>query len=245
MTNIHGKNMVVMVDAFDLTSFCNKVSVDRSVDMAETTAMSLTGAVYKTRLAGDIDGKLSLGGYWDGTATTGIDVRADAQLNGADLVTSIVWGGNTKGNRAALLVIKESDYKTDAQESSAVTFSLNGEVNGSVSNGYLLHALGQETAATNGAGQDMNPVLAAAFTGYIANLQVLEFTGTSITVKLQDATTLGGVYADTTGAVFTAVTAAGAQQITSNTQSVRQFVRVAWTGTFTTCTFLVTMSKKP
>lgn len=244
MTNIHGKNMVVIVDGYDLTTFCNKVGVDRSIDVAETTAFALTGNVYKTRLAGALDGKVSLGGFWDGTATSGIDARADAQLNGADLVTSIVWGGNTKGNKAALLVIKQGSYKNEASISDAVTFTLDGEANGSSNAGFLLHALGAETSASNGTGQDMNTVAAGAFTGYTANLHITAFSGTSITVKLQDCATLGGVYADLSGATFTAATAIGAQQITSSTQSVQQFVRIAWTGTFTTCTFLVTVSKR-
>lgn len=231
---------MVLADGFDLTAFLNKYSIERMVDLVETTTMATTGAVYVSRIGGTKDGKVSLAGFWDGTATTGIDVRADAQLNGASFYQTIVHGGNTYGNRAGVMTVKEGNYKTEASVSDAVSFSLDEEIDGAISGGWLLHALGAETGAGNDStSKDLG---ASGYTGFRANLHVTAFSGTSITPKLQDSAN-NSVWADLTGGAFSAASAVGAQQISSSTQAVRQYVRTAWTGTISSVTFAVAIAQ--
>lgn len=76
--------------------------------------------------------------------------------------------------------------------------------------------------------------------GWAAMEQVFAITGTSVTVKIQDAPkNLSGSFADLTGGGFAAKTALGAQRIASAAGIIQRFVRVATTGTFNPATFAV------
>lgn len=96
-----------------------------------------------------------------------------------------------------------------------------------------------DVAPTNGSPVDFGSV-GVAF-GLQAYLHVFSFTGTSVTVKLQESSDNGpDVYADVVGGAFTAVSAVGTQRIqTSRTLAVERFLRVVTTGTFSQCTFAV------
>lgn len=78
--------------------------------------------------------------------------------------------------------------------------------------------------------------------GAQAYLQVFSFTGTDVTVKIQDSAD-NATFADVAGLAFTQVTTApGAQRISvSNTTTIRRYVRAATTttGGFTSATFTV------
>ncbi|MFZ3473089.1 hypothetical protein ACODT3_10855 [Streptomyces sp. 4.24] len=81
--------------------------------------------------------------------------------------------------------------------------------------------------------------------GLQAYLQVLSFTGTDVTIKLQSSTDNGGTdaYADVTGGGFTQVTAGPASQriATSGALEVERYLRVVTTtsGGFTELSFVV------
>jgi hypothetical protein len=76
--------------------------------------------------------------------------------------------------------------------------------------------------------------------GAQAYLQVTSFTGTSVTVAVQDSAD-NSTFAAVTGLTFTAVTAAPAWQrlATAGTATLRRYVRVVTTGTFSSATFAV------
>jgi hypothetical protein len=95
-----------------------------------------------------------------------------------------------------------------------------------------------DTTATNGTAFDCGAV--STLFGGQAYLQVNAFTGTSVTVKLQDSAD-NATFADLTGAAFTAATARGAQRLVLNpTATVRRYVRAVTTGTFSSAVFQVT-----
>lgn len=94
------------------------------------------------------------------------------------------------------------------------------------------------TATASGTGLD-----GTASTSFGAQfyLHLSAFTGTSVVVKAQDSAD-NVTFADITGAAFTAKTAIGDQRIAlANTATVRRYVRLATTGTFTLATFAVNM----
>lgn len=99
-----------------------------------------------------------------------------------------------------------------------------------------------DTAATNGTGVDGG---ASSAFGLQAFLHVFSFTGTSVTIKLQESSDngAGDAFADVTGGAFTVVSSAPqAQRIaTSSALSVERYLRVVTTGTFSSCTFAVTV----
>ena len=80
--------------------------------------------------------------------------------------------------------------------------------------------------------------------GAQAYLQVTGFTGTSVTVAVQDSAD-GSSYSPVTGLTFTAVTAAPAWQrlATAGSATVRRYLRVATTGTFSSATFAVALNR--
>ncbi|WP_372352624.1 hypothetical protein [Streptomyces sp. KL116D] len=86
----------------------------------------------------------------------------------------------------------------------------------------------------------------AANFGLQAYLHVFAFTGTSVTVKLQESSDngVGDPWADVTGGAFTAATAIGAQRIeTARGLTVKRYLRAVSTGTFTSATFAVSVNR--
>lgn len=78
--------------------------------------------------------------------------------------------------------------------------------------------------------------------GLQAYLQVFAFTGTSVTVKLQESADNGvnDAWTDVTGGGFTAATGITTQRIaTSSTLNVERYLRAVTTGTFTSAQFAV------
>ncbi len=82
--------------------------------------------------------------------------------------------------------------------------------------------------------------------GAQAYLQVTAFTGTSVTVAVQDSAD-NASFAAVTGLTFTAVTAAPATQrlATANTATIRRYLRIVTTGTFSSATFAVAFNRNP
>ena len=95
-----------------------------------------------------------------------------------------------------------------------------------------------DTAATNGSSVDFG---AAGTNGLQMWLQATDFTGTSITLKLQQSSDNGGAdaWADLAGAAFTAVSADNVTQRVAIAGNVERYLRLVSTGTFTTATFAV------
>lgn len=148
-------------------------------------------------------------------------------------------GANTIGRQAAVTVAKQLDYAGKRANDGAMTFDI--ECQASAGTGLewgvmLTPGKRTDTAATDGASLDG---LAATAFGLQAYLQVLSFTGTSVTIKLQDSAD-DVTFADITSATFGAQTAIGASRIqTGRTAAVRRYTRVVTTGTFSECTFAV------
>lgn len=90
------------------------------------------------------------------------------------------------------------------------------------------------TATASGTGFDGG---AATTFGGQAYLHLSAFAGTSVTVKLQDSAD-NASFADLAGAAFTTKTAVGFERI-AFTGTVRRYLRVATTGTFTNAVFMV------
>lgn len=79
--------------------------------------------------------------------------------------------------------------------------------------------------------------------GLSAYLHVFSFTGTSVTVKLQDSAD-NSSFADITGAAFAAATGITAERIqTGATATIRRYVRAVTTGTFNPATFAVMFAR--
>lgn len=104
---------------------------------------------------------------------------------------------------------------------------------------------GQSITLTYSVAPTWTWTLQTAF-GAQAYLQATGFAGTSVTVTVQDSAD-NSSFAAVTGLAFTAVTAApNAQRLaTANTATLRRYVRVATTGTFTSASFAVMLNRNP
>jgi hypothetical protein len=75
---------------------------------------------------------------------------------------------------------------------------------------------------------------------------VFAFTGTSVTVKLQESSNdgAGDAYADVVGGSFTAATGVTSQRIaTAGNLAVERWLRVVTTGTFSNAVFAVNICR--
>lgn len=172
---------------------------------------------------------------------------AHATLSGlptTDVILSFVVPSSPAaiGDPAASLNAKQINYDPTRATDGSLTFKVSAQSNAyGLEWGQLLTAGKRtDTTATNGASLD---TAASASFGAQLYLHVFSFTGTSVTVKLQDSAD-NSTFADVSGGGFTAATAAGAQRIQLGaTATVRRYVRIATTGTFTNAVFVVNMNK--
>ena len=150
--------------------------------------------------------------------------------------------GTTLGDPAAGMLAKQINYDGKRGNDGSLTFTVQSQAAAGtpLEWGRLLTAAPRtDTTATNGSSYDFG---AQSTAGLAAYLQVLGFTGTSCTVKLQESSDDGGAdtWADVTGGSFGAQSAVGASRIqTSTSLTVERYLRVATTGTFSSCAFAV------
>lgn len=153
--------------------------------------------------------------------------------------------GTAIGNEAACLVGKQANYDGTRADDGSFTFA--AQV---LANGYglewaiqLTAGLRTDTAATNGSSYDTG---ASASFGAQAYLQVTEFTGTDVTIKIQDSAN-DADWTDVTGLGFTQVTADPFVQRLQlgATATVRRYVRAVTvtTGGVTSVSFAVALNK--
>ena len=100
----------------------------------------------------------------------------------------------------------------------------------------LTAGLRTDTTATNGASLDNGA--SSAFGGQFY-LHLVAFTGTSVVVKIQDSAD-NATFADLTSAAFTSAAGVTSERIAiANNATVRRYLRVVTTGTFTNASFIV------
>ncbi len=153
--------------------------------------------------------------------------------------------GTTLGADVACEIAKQVDYAPTRANDGMLTVAVT-----TVANGYglewatqLTAGLRTDTAATQGTAVDFG---AATSFGFQMYLQVTAFSGTDVTVKLQDSAD-NSTFADLASATFAQTTAARTTQrvAVGGTATVRRYVRATTvtTGGFTSATFAVALVK--
>jgi hypothetical protein len=151
---------------------------------------------------------------------------------------------STQGTMCACMVGKQINYDPNREQSGALTFGTS-----MVANNYGLEwaealTTGIHTASGAGNLTGYNDSAAAATNfGLQAYLQVMSFTGTSVTITIQDSNDNGSgdAYAAVPGAAFSVVSAANITERiqTSRTENVKEWLRINLAGTFTNLVFAV------
>jgi len=176
--------------------------------------------------------------------------RAHSRYSGlptADVVATYCRG-TTLGNAAACVVAKQVGYDGARGGDGDLTFGVAVQANGFGLEWCRQLTAGKRTdgAATNGASVDF--ASSSAF-GLQAYLHVMEFTGTSATVKIQESSDdgAGDAWADVAGAAFTTVTAARVDERieTARGLTVERYLRVVTSGVFSHLVFAVAAQKNP
>jgi hypothetical protein len=142
------------------------------------------------------------------------------------------------GSQAASCVLKQLNYDPTRGQDGALSIAVSGQADayGLEWGVQLTPGKRTDTTATNGASID--GTASTAF-GAQAYLHLVAFTGTDITVTLEDSAD-DVTFAAVTGGAFAAKTGIGFERIqTGRTATIRRYTRIATTGTFTSATFLV------
>lgn len=227
------------VDGFDLSGDTQQLSrVGGGPAVIDQTDITQGGHERKGTLLG---GEINWVSYFD----KGVG-QAHAALSGittADRIVTYAHQPNALGSACASHVCKQVGYDPNRGNDASLTVGVASQSTGvPLEWGQALTVgIRTDTGATNGTALDFGAT--STLFGLQAYLHVLAVTGTSVTVKLQDSAD-NATFADVTGAAFTAVTPLiagtvdGRQRLqTGRTATVRRYVRLATTGTFTNAQF--------
>lgn len=196
------------------------------------------------RQGGLRSGQIEMTTFFNSVAVTGATHEKLSALPRTDVILSYCRG-TTLGDPAASLVGKQANYDPTRSDDGMLTFGVSAQSNGyGIEWGRQLTAgLRMDTAATNGTAID---TAASASFGGQAYLHVTAFTGTDVTVKIQDSAD-NVSFADVASFAFTQVTAAPASERIAlvNTATIRRYVRASTvtTGGFSSVTFAVNVIK--
>jgi len=192
------------------------------------------------RIGGQRDGRMEFVSFFD-------PAIAHPKLNDLPTVDAqaTYLRGATLGNPAASMVAKQIDYNPTREAEGAITFATSCQANGyGLTWGVNLTAgLRHDVGATNGTAVDTG--VSADF-GWVAFLHVTSFTGTDVTIALEDSADNIN-FLPLLGGAFTAVTAVTKQRLASatTTATVRQYVRAITTTAagFTHAYFVINFCK--
>ena len=182
--------------------------------------------------------------FWEFTSSgQGYALNALDSLPTSDQIATY-FRGTALQSRAACINGKQlnMDPTRDASGNLTIAVEIQGNEYGMEWGETLTPGLRTDATATTGAYIDDG---AASSYGGQAYFQLVEFTGTSVTIDIQHCTTSGGTYA-TTGLTSTAFTGIGAQRLAvSNTTTIDRYLKVDTTGTFTNAVFAVAFMRNP
>jgi hypothetical protein len=197
------------------------------------------------RQGGERSGQIEFTAFHNHVAITGGTHEKLAALPRTDVILTYCRG-TTLGADAASLVGKQVNYDPTRADDGMLTFGVSAQSNGyGIEWGNQLTAgIRTDTAATNGTGIDTT---ASASFGGQAYLQAFSFSGTDVTVKIQDSAD-NSTFADVAGFAFTQITGGtpSAERIAlGNTATLRRYLRAVTvtTGGFTSLAFSVNVIK--
>lgn len=154
--------------------------------------------------------------------------------------------GTTLGNPAFSMVAKQIDYNGNRADDGSFTFKFSADANayGGDWGVQMTAGVRSDSTATNGTSVDFGT--GSTTFGLQMYVHLLTFTGTSVTITLQESSDngAGDAFAAVTGATTGALTTPQAMRLaTSRTQTVERYLRVVTSGTFSAATFVVVVER--
>ena len=225
----------VYMDEFDISGDMNAFTLNINQVTPVVTAFSDTGP---RRVVGDYDYDASYTGFLEPTTVLS-DEQIFALLGSAtDHFIASCPGANAEGS-----IVYEGTYRLTGEPRSAdvgnvvmVSFDVAGS--GGLVRGVIL---GNSTETGSGQSTGRNQGATVSPEEYQVVFRLLAFTGTDITMKVQESSNDGGgdPYADISGLTSGALTGIGVVRV-SVTASTEAWKRLDFSGTFSSATILVT-----
>lgn len=239
MTKQSGLGDMLLINGYDLSGDVQAIEkIHGGVSPLDVTPINKSG---KERIGGQRDGAIDCTTFFNDAAGQAFPVLSAWPTTDIHVM---YLRGTSLGSPGACLVAKQVTH--DGTRAADGMLTLPTQAAGS---GYGLewgeqHTAGvrSDTGATNGTGVDGG---AASSYGLQAYLQVTAFTGTDVTIKLQESSDdgAGDAYADVTGGAFAEVTSGPTYEriATAVDLSVEQYLRVITetTGGFSALSFAV------
>lgn len=242
MSKTSGLGHQLAIDAYDVSGDIGQLdsisSPRGSLDMTGIDKFAFE------RILTHKDGLIEFMAFFNPTSTRSHDVLA--QLPTVDTLLTY-FAGSALGSPAASMVAKQINYDPTRGEDGAFTFAVTSNANaygiewGHNLTGNSTTVYEASTGSENLTGFDDGQAAATDF-GLQLYVHLTAFTGTSVTVTIQDSNDngAGDAYATVTGATSGALTTPGWIRVaTSRTENVKQWLRVALTGTYTVATLAV------
>jgi hypothetical protein len=228
------------VDGYDLSGDINSLTTLETM----LTTLDSTGIdkFAHERIPGLMDGSIEFTAYFNPASNRAHPVLKTMPTT--DRIASY-YDSTTLGGETANMVAKQVSYAPTRGADASFLFKTKTTANAYGLGWATALTAGKRTDTTATTGTAVNFSAATSF-GFQAYLHVFAFTGTDVTIKLQDSAD-NVTFADITSGAFTQTTTApGAQRIAvGGTATVRQYVRATTvtTGGFTSVTFAVGITK--
>lgn len=229
----HGKNTKVLVGAYDLSTMFREAQANATADTAETSTF---GSSAKTYVVGMTDGRVTLGGCFSGGVGEVDEVLAAALGVEQPFAFTYAPEGLAAGRRVWGAQMLEASYGVQGGIGDIVAVNAELQSSGGLVSTPSLADIATAVTGT-GLGTAQDTLKGTDTIGGYAVLHVPTFTGfTSVTIKIQHATTSGGSYTDLV--TFTAVTGVvGEVVMIPKGTTINEFVKynvsaVSGTGSF-------------
>ena len=240
MAGAAAKDVLLLADEHNLTSFLNEASIERDRLALDT---SVFGQDSKTFIVDTKDAMVSFGGLADETATGISKILDDAEGQAQVVVTYGLQ--DSFESYAYLLDAAESEIGRDASISGLLRINgvYKAQEDGGDS-GVILLPVTTATATADGSGHDRGAANTSSG-GNVCHLHVTAASGTTPTLDVTvEMDTNSGFSTPTTLATFTQATTTTSERI-ENTTSTERYVRVSYTIGGTTPSFTFAVSWAP
>lgn len=233
------------VDGYDLSGDVGAIdSIEQSQGLFDVTAID-KGAIE--RLGLQRDASMAFNYYFNDVAGQSHPVLKT--VPSTDRIICYYRGTSLGGNVFAL-VGKQTDNSFNREQDGSLLGSFTAEKSNGGDDGWCVSMTAgkrTDTSATEGTGVDN---AAASAAGLVAFLQAFSFSGTDVTVKIQESSDNGSgdAFADVTGGGFTQITTGGpplAQRIATGAIAVERYLRAVTvtTGGFSSLVFAVAVRR--
>lgn len=238
MTQVHGKNILVLYNGLNLSGDFTSIDLSQTVDTVDISTFGDTDHEY---LSGTIVNNANWNTIWNDAAGAA-EASFAPNLGSASLFPAMVIPNNVVASRAyGAHDAQLTAYSTSGSVSDAVKASGSFQCSGGLRSGSLVKHYVQVSAASNTTGAaDAGGV--ATTRGARAYFMLTQVTGGSVTMTIEHSTTQGGVYSQllTFGAQNTV---GGYYQTVAVGVTINGFVRATWTQTATTWTGAVVFAR--